>query len=202
MDKATAKAADKLKKILADPILWARYFLKIANKTGKIVPFVFNPQQQQLVQNLQKYTIVLKSRQLGISSVACALALYYCHVEPGCVCLLMSYSMDSARGVYEKLKALWMEMPDAVRLPELTNNRSELKFSNNSRIIVCTAGNKDVSRGLTLKFAHLSEYGFFRADKAQRHLLAIEQALRPDGRIIIESTANGIRSCIHKGWEL
>ena len=192
MDKATAKAAKKLKKILASPVLWAKYFLKIADKTGKIVPFNLNPQQRQLVKNLEKYNIILKSRQLGITSVSCALSLYYCHTEPGAVCLLMSYSQDSARAIFEKLKFMWAEMPDAIRLPELTNNRSELKFSNGSRIIVATCGSKDVGRGTTLRFVHLSEYAFFRADKAKAHLLAIEQALRPDGKIIIESTANGL----------
>lgn len=107
MDKATAKAAKKLRKILANPVLWAKYFLKIADKTGKIVPFNFNPQQRQLVKNLEKYNIILKSRQLGITSVSCALSLYYCHTEPGAVCLLMSYSQDSARAIFEKLKAMW-----------------------------------------------------------------------------------------------
>lgn len=189
---AERQAAEKLKRILSSPILWSRCFLKIVDKTGRLVPFQFNPEQLELVKGLEKYNIVLKSRQLGITSVSCALSLYYCHTEPGAVCLLMSYSQDSARGIFEKLKSLWMEMPSEVRLPELTNNRSELKFSNGSRIVVSTAGNKDVARGLTLRFAHLSEYAFFRPDRAQKHLLAIEQALRPDGSIIVESTANGL----------
>lgn len=192
MNSTAQKAAAKLKKLLSDPVLWAQYCLKIADKRGRLVPFRFNDEQRELVRRLEKYNIVLKSRQLGITSVSCALSLYYCHTEPGAVCLLMSYSQDSARGIFEKLKALWTEMPDAIRLPELTNNRSELKFSNGSRIIVATCGTKDVARGLTLRFAHLSEYAFFRADRAERNLLAIEQALRPDGAIIIESTANGL----------
>ncbi len=186
------KQAEKLKKILSNPVLWAHYFLKISDKCGQLVPFKFNPEQKVLAENLSKYNIVLKSRQLGISSLACALSLYYCHTEPGVVCLLMSYSQDSARGIFEKLKALWTEIPDAVRLPELTNNRSELKFSNGSRIVVATCGTKDVARGLTLRFCHLSEYAFFKRDRAEKNLLAIEQALRPDGVIIIESTANGL----------
>lgn len=192
MDKATQAAAEKLKRLLSDPVLWSKYFLKIADKTGKIVPFMFNPQQRQLVQNLEKYNVVLKSRQLGITSVSCALSLFFCHTEPGCVCLLMSYSQDSARGIFEKLKAMWAEMPDEIRLPELTNNRSELKFSNGSRIVVATCGTKDVARGLTLRFVHLSEFAFFKNDRAKKNLLAIEQALRPSGKIIVESTANGI----------
>ena len=187
----TQKAGAKLRAIMANPVLWARYFLKITDKTGQLVPFEFNPQQLDLVNNLQKYNLVLKSRQLGITSVACALSLYYCHTEKNITCLLMSYSMESARGIFEKLKSLWQELPDCIRLQELTNNRGELKFSNGSRIIVSTCGTKDVARGLTLRYAHLSEYAFFQDDRAKKNLLALEQALRPDGVIVIESTANG-----------
>lgn len=187
----TQKAGAKLRAIMSNPVLWARYFLKITDKTGQLVPFEFNPQQLDLVSNLKKYNLVLKSRQLGITSVACALSLYYCHTEKNITCLLMSYSMESARGIFEKLKALWQELPDCIRLPELTNNRGELKFSNGSRIIVSTCGTKDVARGLTLRYAHLSEYAFFKDDRAKKNLLALEQALRPDGVIVIESTANG-----------
>jgi len=192
MTNAVKQAADKLKRVLSDPVLWARYFLQIPDKTGKIVPFVFNPEQRELVRNLDKYNIVLKSRQLGITSVALALSLYYCHTEPGAVCLLMSYSADSARGIFGKLKTIWELMPDAVRLEDTANNRSELRFSNGSRILVSTCGTKDTARGLTIRFAHLSEYAFFKPDRAERNLLAIEQAMQPNGVMIVESTANGL----------
>lgn len=82
---AEKKAAEKLKRILSDPILWSRYFLKIVDKTGRLVPFQLNSQQRELVKKLEKYNIVLKSRQLGITSVSCVLSLYYCHTEPGAV---------------------------------------------------------------------------------------------------------------------
>lgn len=183
--------AAKLKAILANPDLWCRYFLKINDKVGNLVPFVFNPQQTELVRGLDKYNIVLKSRQLGITSVACALSLYYCHVEANITCVLMSYSQDSARGIFTKLKDLWATIPDAIRLKDIANNRSELRFSNGSQILVCVCGGKQVARGLTVKFAHLSEAAFFDVERSDRNLLALEQALRPDGKIIIESTANG-----------
>ena len=62
----TQKAGAKLRAIMANPVLWARYFLKITDKTGQLVPFEFSPQQLDLVNNLQKYNLVLKSRQLGL----------------------------------------------------------------------------------------------------------------------------------------
>lgn len=183
---------EKLKKILSNPNLWIRSFLKITDKNGKVVPFVLNPQQQELLANLDKYNIILKSRQLGITSVACALSLYYTHVEKNCCCILMSYSIDSARGIFEKLKQLYKEIPNGIRCEKKFNNRQELAFENGSKIVVATCGSKDVSRGMTVKFIHLSEYGFFNSDRAKKNLLALEQSLRPDGKIIIESTANGL----------
>lgn len=184
--------AEKLKAIVASPSLWIKYFCKIVDKTGKLVPFELNPQQSELLGNLDKYNIILKSRQLGITSVACALSLYYCHTEKNITCILMSYSIDSARGIFDKLKQIYNEIPQGVKQPEITNNRQELKLQNGSKIIVCTCGTKDVARGHTTKFIHLSEYAFFRHDRAKKNLLALEQSLRPDGKIIIESTANGL----------
>ena len=82
-------------------------------------------------------------------------------------------------------------MPKALRVQLVANNKKELKFVNGSRIICATCGSKDVARGLTIQFAHLSEVGFMK-DTVDKQLLAIEQALTPNGKIILESTANGL----------
>lgn len=187
----TINNTEKLKKIVADPILWCKYFAKIVDKKGQLVPFEFNPQQVELVRSLDKYNIILKSRQIGITSVSIGLSIYYCMTEQNVTCLLMSYSLDSARGIFEKLKQISKDIISAVKVEEIVNNRQELKFVNGSRIIVSTCGNKDVARGLTLKLAHLSEVGFMNGERVKKNILAIEQALRVDGMMILESTANG-----------
>lgn len=188
------QAINKLKTLRKNPYLWCKYFVKITNKDGVLVPFKYNNEQAHLVSNLDKYNIVLKSRQLGITSVSCALSLYYCHTENNIVCILMSYSLESAKGIFEKLKAMYNEIPNKIRLDDVANNKSELRFSNGSRIVVCTCGTKDVSRGLTIRFAHLSEFAYFKEDRAKKNLLALEQALLPHAQIIIESTANGLNN--------
>ena len=68
---------DKLKIILKNPALWIETFVTIVDKNGKKVPFKLNPQQEQLINGLDKQNIVLKSRQLGITSVSCALSLFF-----------------------------------------------------------------------------------------------------------------------------
>jgi hypothetical protein len=154
-----------------------------------------NPQQKELIKGItqEKYNICLKSRQLGITSLSLALSLYYAITNNNTTCLLVSYSMDSANGIFEKLKQMYYDMPPAIKPKLINNNRRELKFINNSRIIISSIGNKDVARGLTLKFVHVSEVAFCK-ETIEKQLLSIEQALMPGnaGKIVLESTANGM----------
>lgn len=182
---------EKLCRILADPILWIETFVNIVDKKGQLVPFKFNPQQKYIMRNKGKFNICLKSRQLGITSVALAFSLYLAITKPNSTCMIMSYSLDSANNIFEKLKQMYNDLPDCVRLETIANNRKELKFVNHSRIIVCTCGSKDNARGATLSFVHLSEVGFMN-EYLDKQLTAIEQALVPDGCMILESTANGL----------
>ena len=182
---------EKLKKIMSEPKLWIESFVKIVDKEGKLVPFKLNNEQAELLEGIDKYSIILKSRQLGISSVSLALSLYYALTQSNVTCLLMSYSIDSATGIFDKLKQMESDLPEVIRVKMVNNNRKELKFVNGSRIIVATCGTKDVARGLTIKFCHLSEVAFM-SENIDKQLLAIEQALIPSGKIILESTANGL----------
>ena len=182
---------EKLKIIMDNPLLWIETFVNIVDKKGKLVPFKFNPQQKYIMKNKGKFNICLKSRQLGITSVALAFSLYLAITKPYSTCMIMSYSLDSANNIFEKLKQMYNDLPDCVRIETIANNRKELKFVNHSRIIVCTCGSKDNARGATLNFVHLSEVGFMN-EYLDKQLTAIEQALVPDGVMILESTANGL----------
>lgn len=182
---------EKLKKIMNSPVLYIESFMKVVDKSGKLVPFILNPQQKQLLHDMDKYNIVLKSRQLGITTLSCAYSIYLACTNSNTTCLLVSYSIDSATSIFEKLKQLYNDLPESIRVDLIANNKKELKFVNGSRIICATCGSKDVARGLTVRFAHLSEVGFMK-DTVDKQLLAIEQSLTPNGKIILESTANGL----------
>jgi len=182
---------EKLIAICSDPILWIESFVRIINKKQRLVPFKLNPQQKYIMRNKGKTNICLKSRQLGITSIALAYSLYLAHTQSYTTCMIMSYSLDSANSIFEKLKQMYNDLPDAIRMDSIANNRKELKLVNHSRIIVCTCGSKDNARGATIKFAHLSEVAFM-GEYLDKQLTAIEQSLTPDGCMILESTANGL----------
>jgi len=183
--------AEKLRRIMADPIKWIETFVRIVNKESKLVPFKLNPQQRYIMTHKDKFNIVLKSRQLGITSVALAYSLYLAITKPYSNCMIMSYSDDSTRAIFAKLKQMYDDLPDCVRMETLSYNRSEITFINHSRIIVCICGSKDHARGATLNFAHLSEVGLMN-ENLDTQLIAIEQAIVSDGCMFLESTAKGL----------
>lgn len=181
---------EKLQRIWNNPKLFIENFIQIVDKRGDLVPFKLNEMQDYLLNNMGKYTNVLKARQQGISVFATSYSIFLAVTKPNTTCLLMSYSLDSAMAIFEKLKQMYFTIPDVIR-PKLTNNsKKELRLENGSRIIVATCGTKDVARGLTINgIAHLSEVAFMK-ETVNKQLLAIEQALTPNGKILLESTAN------------
>ncbi len=169
---------------------WIETFLKIADKTGKIVPFVLTEEQRMLVADMHRENIILKSRQLGISSVVVALSIRACIVNDNTTCLLVSHNQSSTNTIFDKLKQQFNSLPDFIKPDMTTNNRQELKFVNGSKITCLTAGNKDIGRGDTFNgIVHLSEFAFWK--NPDKQLKALSQALSDTGKIIIESTADG-----------
>lgn len=169
---------------------WIQTFIKIADKQGNIVPFILTEEQKELVNTMIRENVILKSRQLGISSVVVALSIRACIVKDNTTCLLVSHSQDSTNTVFDKLKQQFNSLPDFIKPDTVTNNRQELKFVNGSKITCVTAGNKDIGRGDTLNgIVHLSEYAFYK--NPEKQLKSLSQALSDSGKIIIESTADG-----------
>ncbi|EPY6467475.1 terminase [Clostridium sporogenes] len=184
--------ARKLKWLWQDEnkIDWIQSFIKIVNKEGKTVPFILTQEQRQFVEGLEAENIVLKSRQLGLSVVSIALAIRQCIVYTNSCCLLVSYDQKSCNAVFGKLKQQFNSLPKWLKPETEANNRQEIKMCNGSKITCVTAGNKELSRGDTLQFIHLSEFAFWK--NPDKHLNSITQAIGTGATLIIESTANGV----------
>ncbi|NLJ96237.1 MAG: terminase, partial [Clostridiales bacterium] len=83
---------------------WIETFIQIADKEGNIVPFILTEEQRYFVENLDKDNIVLKSRQLGLSSITIALSIRACIVQDNTTCVLISHNQTSTNSIFAKLK--------------------------------------------------------------------------------------------------
>ena len=197
--KSVMPPQKKLRLIMSNPKLYIESFMKITDKTGKTIPFKLNQTQIDVYKNVRKYNQILKSRQAGCSVSLLARALFYCLTQPNTHCMMLSHNLESSRNIFNKAKQLYDSIPDVVKPKLIKNNRQELGFTNGSILSCATMGRKDNGRGATLKFIHISELAFV-GEQAKKQLLALEQALRPDGEIWIESTANGMGNYFHELW--
>ena len=185
---------EKLQICFSDPVYFIETFVWAIDKTGHKCRFHLNPEQKMLLDGLKhnKYNIISKSRQLGISYVMCAYSLWLAITKPESTCFLIAHTEKATREVFHKLKQLYSDLPDCIRPAALANNRAELALTNGSRISCYTMSNSEIGRGSTIDFVHLSEVAFMKADALEKNLLAIEQALAPEARIVLESTSNGV----------
>ena len=187
------KKETKLQKINNDFFLWAKNFIKIIDNNGNLVKFVPNEQQVDFFNNMDKFNIIAKSRQLGFSTLAIIYSLWIACTKPNTNCLMVSYNVESTQALFEKMKQIYSDIPDKYKPAEKRNNRMELYLENGSRIMVKTAGVKSLGRGMNLQYIHLSEFAFYPDDQQKDALVSLEQALAKnmDSKIVIETTSNG-----------
>lgn len=194
----------KLNRIMNDFELFAKNFIHIIDNNNDKIRLDLNTAQIELDTLMQnnRFVIVSKARQGGISTFAIAKALWRAVVNPNENILIVSYKGDSAASLFEMLKTMNDWLPRD-KFPELfhevrRDNRNELLLSNGSRITSVTAGNKSIGRGSTYSYIHMSEFAFYSRQEMQ--LLSAEQSLMKGtgSQLTIETTSNGIGNLYYK----
>ncbi|WP_411347481.1 terminase large subunit domain-containing protein [Paenibacillus sp. WLX2291] len=178
--------------------LFSKNFIKIVDNKGETVSFVLNKEQSEFIDSMGKFSQVLKSRQIGFSTLSLAYCLWNAVKFPNTSYMIVSLSAESVSSLFNKLKfandnlpreKYKGKFPDTVR-----DNRNELVLTNGSRIQVASSEGKsgNVGRGGNFQFILLSEFAFYQ--NQQKVLTSIEQSLakNENSKLVIETTANGM----------
>jgi hypothetical protein len=195
---------DRLKKSLE---IFSAYCLKVADKQGKTVPFTWNAAQRMLHERLEKQiretgrvrALVLKGRQMGISTYAAARFYHQTTMNFGKRTLIVAHQQKSTNNLFDMVKRYHRHNPMPVSTAN--SNAIEIVFDKlDSKYALATAGTEDVARGMTAQLAHLSEFAFWT--NGQKHMAGLGNTV-PDvdgSEILIESTANGLGNAFHQMW--
>lgn len=201
-------AREGLKQLKGSLEVFAAHCLKVADKRGETVPFRFNLAQKKLHAMLEEQkartgkvrALVLKGRQMGISTYVGARFYHQTTMGFGRRTLIVAHQTKSTNSLFEMVKRYHKHSP----LPVSTSNSNamELVFDKlDSKYMLATAGSDDVARGTTALLGHLSEFAFWK--NAQHHMAGLGNIF-PDvdgSEIIIESTANGVGNAFHLMWQ-
>lgn len=172
--------------------------LYIDNKDGVIVPFKFNRTQLYFHSHKTNRNIVLKARQLGISSSILADHFTDCITIPHTTCAVVSHETRSTQRLLDRVQFYYDTMKDPK--PAIgAESRSEKTFPDlHSSMFIGTAGARAFGHGDTLRKAHLSELAHY--EDGETVLNGVEDAVPIGGELIIESTPNGEDNILFEKW--
>lgn len=177
---------------------WARSRLCIVNKNGEVVPFKRNPVQEFFAKHKMNRNIILKSRQLGVSSEILAGMFVECITSPNTPCAVVSHETRSTQRLLDRVHFYYSSLPEP-RPQAGAESRSELSFPGmNSSIYIGTAGSRAFGHGDTLRMAHLSELAFY--EDPERILAGVQDAVPYSGELTIESTPFGEDNIFYDLW--
>ena len=170
----------------------------IKDKKGNKVRFSPNWAQKELIDDTHPCQVVLKARQLGITTFYCIklldAVLWNDHVN----CGIIAHTLSDAQSIFvDKLKFTFDHLHPAIRAIFTTvgDSAKELRFSHGSTIRVGTS-----LRSATLNYLHISELGKICAkypEKAREVVSGALQTLAPGQCCYIESTAEGREGFYH-----
>jgi len=145
--------------------------------------------------------IVLKARQMGISTIIEAILFILSIMYKNFQSLIISHEADSAEHILGMTKRYWETYPFRDYHTEKYSARKQLSWSDlESNLVIATAKNTGAGRSKTLHALHASEVAFW--DKPEELTTGLRQAIPSFGLtcIFLESTANGIGNYFHQTW--
>ena len=168
-------------------------------------PFALWDFQEELLDLIEanRTLIVLKARQLGVSWLVAAYALWSVEFHSNANVLLLSKREDESQKLLDKVKFIYDRLPEWLRAPEYARNNSTLvlrdeRGGKGSRITALPA-TEDAGRSETGSLIIADEWAFH--PYATTNYAAFRPAISAGGaKFVGVSTANGVGTFFHDMW--
>lgn len=183
----------ELKEILASPELFASKALKVLNKDGELVNLDWNPVQKLVFPKLSNKTLILKARQMGITTMVQG-EIFRRLITKTTRALSLSKDDDGTTYLREMNQRFYKHLPTPKPLRKYDNAKVTTFPELESSHFIGTAGSADVGRGSTFNFIHGTEVAFWK--DAEKIIAGALQAGNP--QVVLESTANGAQGYFYE----
>jgi hypothetical protein len=140
------------------------------------------------------FFVILKGRQLGITTISLALDLYWHYINAGLNGTLVTDTEEN-RDMFRGTLGAYMDgLPKEYKIPILAHNRNSLSLKNRSRIFYQVAGLRakgSLGRGKGITFLHGTETSSWGDEEGLASLISSLAETNPKRLYIFESTARG-----------
>ena len=152
-------------KLLSDQLWRLSHLYHIIDKRGQKIRFELNSAQQAIFDDLFYQNIVLKSRQMGITTFFSILLLDVALFNSNTHCGIIADTEENAKYIFRKIKFAYDCLPDQLKniREAKIDSAKELTFNNNSLIRVGTS-----LRSATFQYLLISEFGKIASEDIKR----------------------------------
>ena len=135
------------------PVYFMKHYVKIQHPVRGTINFDLFQFQEETLKSFHdyKFNIILKSRQMGISTLVSAFSLWTMIFNKDKNILIISLRQDDAKDIISKVRFANENLPSWLKVKCLEDNRLSLKFANGSQIKAASTTKKSgVGQALSL----------------------------------------------------
>lgn len=199
---ALLSTADKTREIIKcgkEPIYFIKKYVYIQHPVQGRIKFETYPFQDDVVNDLQnhRFNIVLKSRQLGLSTIGAAYAVWLAIFQRDKNILVIATKLETAQNFIKKCKKAIESLPPWLLLPKHDDQKTAINFTNGSRIVAIPTSD-DAGRSEAISLLIVDEAAFIR--NFDTLWTGLSPTISTGGRAFILSTPNGVGGMFYRLW--
>ena len=186
-------------KCAKDPVYFFKKYCYIQHPhRGKIL-FNLYPFQEDLMQNVNdnRFNVILKSRQLGISTLSAGYSLWLMLFHEDKNILVIATKQEVAKNLVTKVRFMHDNLPSWLKGQTEEDNKLSLRLKNGSQIKATSAAG-DAGRSEALSMLIIDEAAFI--NNVEEIWTSAQSTLSTGGGAIVLSTPNGVGNWFHKIW--
>ena len=182
-----------------DPVHFMRKYCYIQHPQRGRIQFNLYPFQERVLGLFKDnpYSIILKSRQLGISTLTAAYSLWTMlfHKDKNVLCI--ATKQETAKNMVTKVKFMYENLPSWLSIDYIENNKLTLRLNNGSQI-KATSASSDAGRSEAVSLLLIDEAAFI--ENIGEIWASAQQTLATGGGCIALSTPYGTGGWFHQTW--
>jgi hypothetical protein len=177
--------------------------LVVRTRNGTPKALQANTAQKAFELSRGKKNIVLKARQMGLTTWVAARFFLKTITLPGTMTLGVAHTQEAAEEIFRIVHRFLDWLPDGLRDGPLKTGRANVRqivFPRmDAQYRVVSAADRNAGRGMTLQNLHCSELARWPGNAAEI-LAGLRAAMAPDAEMVLESTPQGVGGCFHDEW--
>lgn len=182
-----------------DPVYFMKKYCKIQHPDRGLLPFETYPFQDECVDQFIKHrlNIILKSRQLGLSTLCAAYATWLAIFYKDKNVLIIATKLPTAMNMIKKVKVILDNMPRWLLMPKYEPTKQAISFSNGSQIVAIPTS-EDAGRSEALSLLIVDEAAIIR--DFEEIWTGLKPTISTGGACIVLSTPKGVGGQYYKLW--